>query len=282
VLRFVEDVSMPSTACLPWYALPETEASHRVFWTAIARHLRQSGARNVPRRLTRGTPLVQRLVDPRLLFCQCCGYDLIYGFAGCVQLVATPVYTARGCDAACYRSLVLVRDDCRADCLDGLRDKVCVVNGFNSHSGTNALRALVAPLSCGGRFFSRVLVSGAHVESLAMLRSGVADVMAMDCVLHALLRRHRPHSLDGTRVLCRTDAVPAPPFVTAADAGSDLVFAIRSALQQAVCDDATRTARADMLLEGVEVMPLSAYARIIELEGVAAQHGYMEMHATAM
>lgn len=272
---------MTSTACMPWYALPETEAAHSVFWTAVARNLRESGVRNIPRRLSPGTPLVQRLVDPRLLFCQCCGYDLIYGFAGSVRLVATPIYGAPGCEAAWYRSLVLVRDVSHADCLDDLRGMVCAVNGFNSHSGTNALRALVAPLSRGGRFFSRVLVSGAHMESLALLRSGMADVMAIDCVLHALLKRHRSHSLDGTRVLCRTDTVPAPPFVTGADAGPEIVLAIRSALQRAVSDESTRAARADMLLEGVEVLPLSAYARIIETEGVAAQHGYMEMHATA-
>ena len=110
------------------------------------------------------------LADPGLLFGQCCGYDVVYGFADCLTVLATPVYDAPGCEGADYLSFVLVRADSPATALDDLKGGTCVVNGFNSHSGTNALRALVAPLSRDGRFFATVKVSGAHVDSLAMLR----------------------------------------------------------------------------------------------------------------
>jgi ABC-type phosphate/phosphonate transport system substrate-binding protein len=220
------------------------------------------------------------LTDPRLLIGQCCGYDLIYGFASSVELVATPRYAAPGCDGANYRSFVLVRHDCKADSLEGLRGSVCAINGFNSHSGTNALRALVAPLSQGGRFFSEVKVSGAHVNSLALLHAGEADVMAMDCVLYALLNRHRPRALDGTRVICWSEPVPAPPFITSAATERELSAKLPEMLAAALSDKASQAATASMLLDGVEFLPLEAYSRIVDVEGSALRHGYKELHAT--
>ena len=267
-------------ACLPWYDLPETRAAQDSLWLVLARHLRAKGLRDVPARLTREAPVPSLLTDPRLLVGQCCGYDLVYGFAGSVELVATPRYSAPGCQGADYRSFVLVRDDCQAGGLDELLGCVCAINGFNSHSGTNALRALVAPLSQGGRFFSEVKVSGAHMNSLALLRAGEADIMAMDCVLHALLARHRPQALTGTRVLCRSGPAPAPPIVTSATADGALTVPLREALAAALSDEATQEAREAMLLDGVALLPLQDYARIVEIEAAALRHGYMELHAT--
>jgi len=198
-------------ACLPWYELPETRAAQDALWTIVARHLGRHGIDAVPPRLTRGRPVPTLLADPALLFGQCCGYDVVYGFADWLTVVATPEYDAAGCDGADYRSFVLVRADSPAGTLEDLRGRTCVVNGLNSHSGTNALRALVAPLSRDGRFFGAVRISGAHTDSLAMLLAGAADVMAMDCVVHALLARHRPQALAGTRILGESDPAPAPP-----------------------------------------------------------------------
>lgn len=149
-------------ACLPWYYLPEIEEAQDALWSVVARHMRQRGIRGVPRRLTRGLPVQALFANPALLLGQCCGYDLLYGFSGSLESIATPRYSAPGCTGADYRSLVLVRDDCRAEDLTGLRGGVAIINGFNSHSGTNALRALAASLSQNGRFFREVKLSGGH------------------------------------------------------------------------------------------------------------------------
>jgi len=267
-------------ACLPWYDLSETRAAQDSLWSVVARRLVAKGVHGVPDYLSRGLPVPGLLADPRLLVGQCCGYDLVYGFADSVQLVATPRYRAPDCDGADYRSLILVRDDCRAGGLNELQGCVCAINSFNSHSGTSALRALVAPLSQGGRFFSEVKVTGAHMSSLAHLRAGEADVMAMDCVLHALLARHRPQALTGTRVLCRSEPAPAPPIVTSAAADGALVGALREALTEALSDEATSEARSAMLLDDIAFLPLQDYARIVEIEAAALRHGYTELHAT--
>jgi ABC-type phosphate/phosphonate transport system substrate-binding protein len=266
-------------ACLPWYALPETEAAQEALWSVIAHHLHRAGV-DAPQTLTRGVAIPGIFTDPDLLLAQCCGYDIVYGFAASLTPLVTPRYAAPGCDESSYRSYVLVRDDSDATGVADLREAVCAVNSFNSHSGANALRALVAPLARGGRFFSAVKVTGAHLASLDLLRSGSADVMAIDCVLHALLRRYRPAALAGNRIVATTEAAPAPPLVTSAAAGPDRAARVREALIAAMNDTASKAAREALLIDGVEVLPRTAYGRVVECEAEALRRGYFELHAT--
>jgi ABC-type phosphate/phosphonate transport system substrate-binding protein len=267
--------------CFPWYELPEIRQAHGLFWSILANHLGRYGLREVPDSLSRDLPVPGIFTDPRLLLSQCCGYDVIYGFASSLSIVATPSYSAPGCNRGTYSSCVLVRDDAQVSELNELRGTVCVVNSFNSHSGTNALRALVAPLSLGGRFFSAVKVSGGHQKSLALLRAREADVMAMDSVLYGLLQQHRPDALSGTRILQWSEPAPAPPFITSATTDRDDLDKLRAALCDTLSDEASRDVRAALLLEGINVVPLEEYAKIIEFEATALRYGYLELHASS-
>jgi ABC-type phosphate/phosphonate transport system substrate-binding protein len=169
---------------------------------------------------------------------------------------------------------VVVAEDSQARGLDDLRGGVCAINSRHSHSGMNALRALIAPLCRDGCFFAKVRVSGAHSASIKMVARGAADVAAIDCVVHALLGRHRPAALAGTRALARTPGAVAPPFVTRAGAGDEEVERLRAALAQAFQDPTLAAAREDLLLAGIEIVPISAYVRIKAFERYAARRGY--------
>jgi ABC-type phosphate/phosphonate transport system substrate-binding protein len=267
-------------ASLPWYAMPETEPAQDALWAVIARHLRGAGI-DSPARLTRDVPVPGVFSDPDLLLAQCCGYDIVYGFAGSLTPLATPCYAAPGCEGSTYRSFALVRDDSRVADMAGLKGATVAVNSFNSHSGANALRALVAPLADGGRFFGAVRVTGAHRASLDLVLKGEADGMAMDCVLHGLLAMHRPAALEGTRILAVTEAAPAPPLVTSATADRDRVERIRAALLAALADPDSAEPRAALLIERLAVLPRAAYQRIVEIEAEALRYGYYELHATS-
>lgn len=265
-------------ACLPWYALPETMWAQDALWTLVASHLRDAGV-DAPAALAQSVAVPGVFCDPDLLIAQCCGYDLVYGFAGSLVPLATPSYAAPGCVGSRYRSFVLVREDSPATRLDELRGATVAINGFNSHSGVNALRSLVAPLAERGRFFGAVRVTRAHLASLELLHSGQADVMAIDCVLHALLSVHRPAALAGTRRMAETEAAPAPPLVTSKAAG-ERVGCIRDALFSALADPDSAAPRAALLLDGLEWLPVTAYRRIVEIEGEALSRGYLELHPT--
>jgi ABC-type phosphate/phosphonate transport system substrate-binding protein len=261
-------------ASLPMYDLPEVRAAQNALWAGLARHLAREGVVDVPAALACEEPGAALWSAPDLLLSQCCGYDLVNVQAGALRPLATPCYDAPGCAGPSYRSIVVVAEDCPAGGLEDLRGGVCAINGWGSHSGMSALRAMVAPLAQGSRFFAEIRVSGAHSASLAMVARGEADVAAIDCVVHALLARHRPAALRGTRPLAQTANAPAPPFVTHARAGADLVARLRAALLATFDDPALAAAREDLLLADMKVLPLAAYVRIKAFERYAARHGY--------
>ena len=104
--------------------------------------------------------------------------------------------------------------------------------------------------------------------------------MALDGVLHALLARDRPRALSGTRILCQTELVPTPPFVTAADSDLAAIEALRAALADSFDDPDAADAKAALMLDGVSLLSMPDYARIVKLEAAALGHGNLEMHAT--
>lgn len=223
-------VSVVAVASMPMYDLPEVRKALDSLWTAFARNLKREGVSDVPNRLEHDKPVVALWDDPRLLFSQCCGYDIVNRYTGKLQPIATPSYGADGCEGGEYCSAVIVAENVADDDVLGMRGAVCVINGPESHSGMSALRALVAPVSRNGRFFSKVKVSGSHLASLQMLQHGQADVAAVDCVTYGLLQSYRPAALSGTRMLGWTYPAPAVPYVARTDCDHDTVAKLRTAV----------------------------------------------------
>ncbi|MBP9892776.1 MAG: PhnD/SsuA/transferrin family substrate-binding protein [Planctomycetes bacterium] len=263
---------------LPWYDLPELERETDALWAGIARHLRKEGI-DAPDRLDRNTEYDAQWREPNLLFSQACGYDVLYDHAPHLTVIATPRYAARGCEGACYRSAIVVRQSEGAATVAALKGKRAAVNDATSHSGTNALRAHVAPHAHGGRFFSEVKISGAHTESLAMLVRNEADVACIDMVVWDLCERARPVALKGLRKLAETEKAPAPPFVTARNTPPEKLKRLRMALFNAMADASLASAREALLLDGVELLSPSAYQELWLFEDIAKQHGYFELPA---
>lgn len=269
-------------ASLPMYDIPEAQRATDALWAALRQAFRREGIADVPARLTRDLPVISQWGAPNLFFSQCCGYDIVFGFPSALELLGLPRYADEtGCSDLGYRSNIIVREDSAVTALADLRGAVCVVNGFNSYSGTGSLRALVAPLSRDGRFFGGIRVSGAHVQSIAMVRAGEADVAAIDCVTYTLLRRYRPQSLTGTRILRPTDPVPPPPYVTSRDYPPETVARMQGALVS-VLDRTPRPGFCDdLFIDGVTLAPLQVYAKILAQDEIALGRGYYEMHPTS-
>lgn len=263
-----------AVASLPMYDLPELRPATDAWWQGLGRAFRREGIVEVPGSLDRGETYHGVWLMRDLLFSQTCGYPLTHALAGRVELVATPCYRAEGCVGPDYCSFVIVAADSAASAIGDLRGLRCAINADDSQSGYNALRALVAGAAINGRFFGSVAVTGSHQASLACVASGQADVAAIDCVTHALLARHRPRAIEGTRVLCRTASAPALPYVTRAGADADLVRRLRAGLDRALADADLAEVRGALLLTGAAVLPLAAYDRIDQLEDAAIAVGY--------
>ena len=261
-------------ASMPMYDLPEVESLLDSLWAGLVRHLKREGLTDVPDQIRHGRKVSALWNDSDLWLSQCCGYDIIGRYAGKLRPVATPHFGAPECKGAKYASNVVVAEHCEADDVLEMFGAVCVINGFESHSGSTALKALVAPRNRDGRFFSEVKVSGSHVASLEMIRRGEADVAAIDCVTYALLESYRPEALTGIRKLGRTYRAPAVPYVTRWDHDKDRVERLRAALFSAFVDPFLTTTRQALYLKDVEALSVSAYRRISEFEDYAARLGY--------
>ena len=266
-----------SIANLPMYDLPELTAANDAFWQAIARALEREGVAGVPHELTRGVDLGGVWRDPDFLFGQTCGYPLMNAFKGEMKVIATPVYDAPGCEGPDYCSHIVVRADDPARDLSDLRGRTAAITHTASQSGYSALRATVAHLADRGRFFGKVVESGGHPNSLALVAAGEVDVCATDCVTYALLARHRPEALDRLRVLAHSPAAPGLPYVTRAEADDDRLARLRGALFAALGDPGLASAREALLIVGAEVLPETAYQRIVDLEQQAEAHGYAKV-----
>jgi ABC-type phosphate/phosphonate transport system substrate-binding protein len=261
-------------ASLPMYNFPEIRKASASWWRGIAKYLRLEGVEDVPDRLVFDQPLRDLWNDPKLMFSQCCGYDVVRRFANKLTPLVVPHFDVAECTAGEYSSLVVVGEDCLFDDVLEMHGTVAVINGSESHSGMSTLRQLVAPNHIDGHFFNSILISGAHIESLGMLRRREADVAAIDCVTYALLSLHQPEALTGTRVLGLTYHSPAPPYVTRSGYGNSLVERFRTALFRAFGDPALTSARQALFIKEIEWVDIDRYHKISEIEDNAARLGY--------
>lgn len=262
-----EDRASPArVAALSMYDFPELREAHDLLWSGLVARLSDAGILGVPRHLTRDLPYRETWRHPGLLFGQACEYPMSKSFRECLQLVARPRYAAPGCNEDSYRSAILVRADDPSEGLDSLRNRRCVINEPDSNSGMNLLRAALAPIAGGTRFFESVCLSGSHLRSVELLTAHEADVTAIDCVTFAHLRKLHPLLTSNVRVIAWTPASPCLPYVTSRLTKETTLQALRWAITEVFADPSLTHSRELLLLEGVNVNPDATFGRVSELE----------------
>ncbi len=237
-----------------------------LWWEGLARHWRAAGLGDVPE--TSGEPrdLYELWLAPDLFFAQTCGYPLTHRLKDQVTLVATPCYAAPGCEGASYRSFIIVREDSAIENLADLAGKTAGINGYDSQSGWNVLRRALAPVLREPGAFPRIVETGAHRRSVAAVRAGDVDVAAIDCVTFALLRQAAPNEVDDLRVIAASERAPSLPYITRKDISPADLDRLRQGLKAAMADPDLADIRRALLIGGVEILPVTAYDRILEIE----------------
>jgi ABC-type phosphate/phosphonate transport system substrate-binding protein len=265
-------------AALPMYDFPELQAAHDALWTAVAERLIDDGVADVPERLTRDLECRAVWRHPDLLLGQACEYPLAKSFGEHLKMVATPLYSAEGCVGLLYKSAIVVRAADPARSLAEMRETRCAVNEPDSNSGMNLLRAALAPLAGGARFFGSVTVTGSHRHSIEAIAAGAADVAAIDCVTFAQLRKIDPALTRQVRILSWTPPSPCLPFVTSRSTSERTFGCLRTALAAVFADAALAPARRQLLLEGVDLEPDVTLSRVLKLERAATGLRYRRVH----
>ncbi|MFR0692922.1 phosphate/phosphite/phosphonate ABC transporter substrate-binding protein [Enterobacterales bacterium AE_CKDN230030158-1A_HGKHYDSX7] len=219
----------PSLAELPMYTAPAVIRDASEAW--ITRTLELLGVR---RGRWQGDDLHALFLAPDLLFTQTCGYPLMTALRGRVRLVGRPDFTLPHSAHGEHCSLLLVREDEPRGDLQALRGCRGAANNPDSNTGMNLLRHALVPWQRDGRYFSELHWSGSHRQSLAWLREGRVDLVAVDSVTFAYLALHSAEETTGIRLLQRSAPSPALPYITAGDEAlaTDIRAAMNLALQQ--------------------------------------------------
>jgi ABC-type phosphate/phosphonate transport system substrate-binding protein len=256
-------------AMISMYHTPERAAALEAWWSGLARHWRALGLRDVPQHSSVPADLYELWQAPDLFIAQTCGYPLTHRLRDRVTLVATPCYAAEGCIGPTYDSVIVARRDSDVRSLDDVAGKVAAINGYDSQSGWNALRHSLI----GRGVPAQIVETGGHRKSMAAVREGTADVAAIDCVTYANVGAVSPHEIAPLRVIARSASAPALPFVTRRDISSSDVQKLRAGLHEAIVDPALADVRSALLIAGIEIVPLQAYDRMLEMEREADRAG---------
>jgi len=261
-------------AALPMYDFPDLTAAYDAWWLAVAERLSAAGIADVPRHLNRELRGTDSWRHPRLLLGQACEYPLAKSFHTHVRPLATPRYSAPGCDGPRYRSAIVVRRGDAAASLADLRNRRCVINEPTSNSGMNLLRAAIATIAGGGRFFDSVTPSGSHWNSARMVADGRGDVAALDCVSYAHLNRCDPALIAQLRILDWTPASPSLPLISSRAVNERTRQALVSALSAVLADQRLKEHCARLLLAGFDFEIDEGFREVLDLERRAEELGY--------
>lgn len=201
-----------SIVAFPMYVLPQVHADMVALWQAM-RGLLPAGWPDAPRfdiPLDDGVPANLKLM-------QYCGYPYVTQWRGKLAPLASLHYDVPYCEGMHHCSVFVVPQNSADEALADLRGKVVAINGYDSNTGMNLLRHAVAPLAQDGRFFERVVETGAHIDSLRTVASGNADIASIDCVTFAFVGEHFPELVKSVRIIGTGARSPALPLFTRAD-----------------------------------------------------------------
>lgn len=265
-----------AVAALPMYDLPQLKPATDAFWRAIAERLKEAGLA-APASLSRTDDYHAMLHDPDLLLGQACGYPIVTQLKSTVQIVATPIYGSSGCEGFEHCSFFIVNGKAEYQTLLDLRGSVCAVNGFDSNTGMNLLRAAIAPIAKANRFFRSIIVTGSHYKSLEAVAGGDADVAAIDCVSFAHFQRFGPQVTVRVSKIGQSLRTAAPPYITAKQTDPGVLRILKETLHEVAVAPDLESVRSALDIEGFAFETDSDYERLLHIEKDAAALGYSEL-----
>lgn len=259
----------------PLYALPQVQEDMRLLWAALRPHLPLEGLPQAP---AFSDPLAAGDVPDDLLMLQYGGYPFVTEWFEELSPLACLHYDAPYCEGRRHRGVVVTGVHSRFDSLEQLRGKRAAIRGRDSNTGMNLLRHLLLPLvGEGDSFFSTVIETGTHTESLRAVAEGRAEVASVDCVSLAYIGDYLPELAAAVRVIGVTELCPAPPLFTRRDADADTRALLLAAWQAALADPAHAALLGRLRISGLSAVGAAELDRITLYQMEAEAAGYPEL-----
>ena len=217
-------------ASFPWYDLPSVRWANDTLWHATG----------YPGRLNRHQAAPELWHDPDLLVTQSCGLDLFLSEAP-IEPIAAPVFDL-DCEPGMYFSHIV----------GNINGRVAAVNSLSSRSGWSALLSICTP--------QRVIVTGSHQASIKALKTGIADVAAIDAVTWNIIARDLPAMIAGLEIVERSSNAPSPPYVVRRGTDHEEVF---QSLHNALASPESLDAKNALFLKGIIPVQRQHYSSIL-------------------
>jgi ABC-type phosphate/phosphonate transport system substrate-binding protein len=253
------------------------EDANAAFLAELLRRLRAKGIEPAGMGVDADQGVVSDDVAPGILLTQICGYPLFKHYRDQYRVLATPHYAMPGCVGASHRAFFVVRADDPAEQLEDLRGRRFGCNSLLSNSGMNLPRLSLARIAGGRPFFSSVVMTGAHIESLACLDQGKIDICSVDNVTWGFFKKFRSTAAERYRILAVTEASPSLPFVASVKTTEADAVAVTETLYEMMTDPQTAWIREVLEFAGLSEPDVPAYERLAEYERQAAELGYPEL-----
>lgn len=259
------------------YNLPELDGQTLLFANALGTAIARETGINADI-VTAPDQDVATLWDRRnCLFSQSCGYPLEHEFKDHIQAVAIPDYDAGEKEPGRYRSLFIVNKTNTHQTLADLKGGIATVNGWDSQSGFNTFRHSLLPLASNAPFFSKTVISGGHRNSIRLVAEKVCDIAAIDQVTFALIERCCPSELSDIRIIGKSAAAPALPFVTSIDSGADIKAGLLRALLSVFSNAGLAQTRSELILRGFLPAGTAAYEGIKDMDEAGQKFLFTKM-----
>ena len=186
------------------YDRPELRAAHAAFWDQIRSELGYG-----PDDLSTPTDLPAFWRAPDLVLGQTCGLPFRSYLWPDVAYVCTPDYGLPDCPSGYYNSVILVHSNAPLHAITDLTDRTFAYNEPLSQSGW---AGPITYLNTQGIRLGAGHMTGAHLNSIAAVIDGTADVCAIDAQTYRLFRRYDARA-DLVREIGRTTPTPALPMI---------------------------------------------------------------------
>jgi ABC-type phosphate/phosphonate transport system substrate-binding protein len=259
------------------YSFGEVATANVSLWSVVSDRLRARGLDMTDVRFDPQRKAVPEEIGSEIFLTQVCGYPLIKKFQGQARLLAAPLYRWAGCVGATHRAYFIVRAEDGAGELKDMKGRVFGCNSLLSNSGMNLPRLRLARLGVVAPFFSRVVMTGGHRDSIEQLIGGAIDLCSVDCVTWGLFTRYAPEFASRCRVLDETPSSPSLPFVTSMSTAESDANLLADTLHSVMRDPASLHAREVLGLTGFAVPNIQAYEQLAQYEREATEHGYPEI-----
>ncbi len=226
-------MSRPNKLRLVSYLAPNTFG----FYEAVAAYLSRAFGVEVYLEQSQYDPLEDPiLLSDRLDIAFICGLPfarLRRVASNQLQTLVAPVMQAsRYQNRPVYFSDVIVNAESNLHSFDDLEGKTLCYNDLGSNSGYNLVRQRLIQDRYPSSFFGKVVQSGSHQRSIAMVVDGLADCSAIDSTVLEQELRDRPELSHRLRAIDAIGPCPMPPVVAARRLGSALLNSLQSALCQ--------------------------------------------------